>query len=246
MAGMSPLLRFLPVFGIALLSTSAAAQMGPVPPPPGSQPPPQQMLEPEEEEPLMGSLGGGRVRLSLGGHALLIDGDAADGFDQLEILGVDKPRMALRVNLEARWHLGDVVRLGFAGGLDWTRNAEDEDDVPVDADPRSSALRTGYIEGVLMLGVTKMQSPTTTTDLGLRLAGGGGVSSWVWNGEPELSAHYRMSIAFDVSFLFGYATADGIGLRVGWQHARSGPFGPIDLRFDLSGPFLDIGYVHGW
>lgn len=244
MGVMRSLLPLLPMLGLVMVSASASAQSGPVPPPPGAATP--QTLDPVEREPLIGSVGGGRLRLSLGGQALLLDGDRADGFDQLERIGVAKPRMALRVNLEGRWHLGEVVRLGIAGGLDWTRNTEDEDDVPVDAEARRSALRTSYLEGVLVLGVTRMGSPTTTIDLGLRLAGGGGLSSWVWNGEPELAGHYRLSAAFDVAFLFGYASANGVGLRIGWQHVRSGPFGPLDLHFDLSGPFLDIGFVHGW
>ncbi len=247
MAAMPALLRLLPALGLTLVTAGATAQMSPVPPPPGSEPAERpQTLEPIEREPLIGSMSGGRLRLSLGGQAHLLDGERADGFDQLENVGIDKPRMTLRLNLEARWRLGEVLRLGFAGGLDWTRNTEDEDDVPIGADARSSALRTGYLEGVLVLGVTREASPTTTIDLGLRLAGGGGLSSWVWNGEPELAGHYRASAAFDVSFLFGHATANGIGLRFGWQHIRSGPFGPLDLRFDQSGLFLDIGYVHGW
>jgi len=246
---MGPMRAFLPlsamVLGLGLGGTAAAQVMEPVPPPPGSQPAPP-LLEPIEREPLLEELGGARLRLSLGGHALLLDGDRARGFEQIEDLGLDKPRMALRANLEARWRLGEVVRLGVAGGLDWTRNTEDEDDVPLRGVQRSSALRTGYLEAVLMLGVTRVSSPTVTTDLGLRLAGGGGLSSWVWNDEADLGLHYRVSAAFDISFLIGRETANGLGLRIGWSHVRSGPFGPLDLRFDLSGPFLDIGYVHGW
>ena len=236
---MRAFLRFAALtLGLGLLCQSAAdAQvMAPVPPPPGAA----------QEPPLLEDLGRGRLRLSLGGHALLLDGDRARGFDQIENVGLDKPRMALRVNLETRWRIGEVVRLGVAGGLDWTRDTEDEDDVPRDGEQRSSALRTGYLEAVLMLGVTRVSSPTVTTDLGLRLAGGGGLSSWVWNGDADLGMHYRFSGAFDISFLIGRDTANGIGLRIGYSHVRSGPFGPLDLRFDLSGPFLDVGYVHGW
>lgn len=246
---MGPMRALLPfaLLGLGLLAggTAAAQPMEPVPPPPGAHAPPPS-LEPIQREPLLQELGGGRLRLALGGHALLFDGDAARGFEQIEDVGLDKPRMALRVNLEGRWRIGEVVRLGVAGGLDWTRNTEDEDDVPRDGVQRSSALRTGYLEAVLVLGVTRVSSPTVTTDLGLRLAGGGGLSSWVWNDEADLGLHYRMSAAFDISFLIGRETANGIGLRIGWSHVRSGPFGPLDLRFDLSGPFLDIGYVHGW
>lgn len=251
MEAMRAFLRFASLtvgLGLLVTGTATAQVMEPVPAPPGSQPmqAPPQRLEPLQREPLLEELGGSRLRLSLGGHALLFDGERARGFDQIETVGLDKPRMALRVNLEARWRLGEVVRLGVAGGLDWTRNTEDEDDVPRGGEQRSSALRTGYLEAVLVLGVTRVSSPTVTTDIGLRLAGGGGLSSWVWNDEAELGMHYRMSGAFDVSFLIGRDTANGIGLRIGWSHVRSGPFGPLDLRFDLSGPFLDIGYVHGW
>ena len=241
--------------GLALLvAAPASAQTGPVPPPPApkastSAASPEVAEVPPPEpigEPIMPPLGGARLRFSIGGQVLAIDGDRARGFDQWENLGLDKPKVALRANLELRWRLGDVVRLGAATGLEWTRQADDGDDLPLGDSVRETALRTGWVEGVLMLGTTNLGGPTFTTDLGLRLAAGGGLASWVWNDQADRAGLHRVSAAFDISFLWGHDTASGIGCRVGWSHVRTGELGPLDLRFDLSGPFLDLGYVHGW
>jgi len=227
---------------LALGANDAGAQSFELtPPPPGAR-----TDRPAERPRLSNRLDGGRLRLAVGAQALTVDGSGARGFEQLANVGVPKPRVALRLSFEGRWRLGDWVQLGASAGFDWTRSAQDDLDAPIDAEPRTSALRTGYLEAVLFLGVSHTIAPSSTVDAGLRLAGGGGVSSWVWDGEPDLGALYRMSGSLDVTFLFGVESADGIGLRVGYAHARCGPFGALDLSFDLSGAFLDVGYTHGW
>ncbi len=220
---------------IALLLLSATAT---------AQPRSHSELPPPEPEPLLRAVGGARLRLSAGVMGLAIQGPAVDGFDTWADLGLGRPKLALRSDVELRFRLGHVLRLGVAGGMDWTRSTSD---TLASGEPTSRhPIRIGFLEGVVMIGRTRHGGPSTLFDFGLRLAGGGGLATGRWEGVTARAAHYRVSAAFDASFLFGRGTANGLGVRIGWSHVRTSRLGPLERRYDLSGPFLDLGFVHGW